>query len=147
MNSVEKVRKLCKERKVPYSHLEKACGFANGYIGQLRKGSIPDDRLVKIANYFGIFVGDLMSDDAIVQVQSPVVLSYDRYAPLRKECVDVFDGLNDDNKHRFVEYGKALLSIQQMEGLTLAAHERTDTETSANDMKSDIDIMKDDKEW
>ena len=51
MNTVEKIKAICKERKIPISKLEKACGFANGYIGQLKKGSVPDDRLLKIASY------------------------------------------------------------------------------------------------
>ena len=54
MNTVEKVKAICKERKIPISRLEKACGFANGYIGQLKKGSIPDDRLMKIAAYLSV---------------------------------------------------------------------------------------------
>ena len=37
MNTVDRVKSLCKERGVPISRLEKACGFANGYIGQLKK--------------------------------------------------------------------------------------------------------------
>ena len=38
MNSVEKVKAICKERKIAISKLEKDLGFSNGYIGQLRKG-------------------------------------------------------------------------------------------------------------
>ena len=56
MNTVERVKMICKERKIPLSRLERECGFSNGYIGQLRKGSIPDDRLLKIANYLGMTV-------------------------------------------------------------------------------------------
>ncbi len=147
MNSVEKVRKLCKERKVPYSHLEKALGFANGYIGQLKKGSIPDDRLLKIANYFDVFVGDLMSDDEIERTKSMNVLTFDRFARVKNECLDLYDSLNPQNKERFMNYGKALLSLQQMDEVALAAHERTDTEVSAKDIEHDVEIMKDDKEW
>lgn len=54
MNTVEKIKAICKERKIPISILEKACGFANGYIGQLKKGSVPDDRLLKIASYLSV---------------------------------------------------------------------------------------------
>jgi transcriptional regulator with XRE-family HTH domain len=54
MNSVEKVLNLCKERKIAVSKLEKECGFANGYIRQLKKGTFPTDRLQKIADYFGL---------------------------------------------------------------------------------------------
>ena len=54
MNSVERVKALCKERKIPISRLERDLGFANGYIGQLRKGTFPDDRLIKIAKYLDV---------------------------------------------------------------------------------------------
>ncbi len=54
MNSVERVKLLCKERKIPISRLERDLGFANGYIGQLRKGVFPADRLAMIANYLGV---------------------------------------------------------------------------------------------
>ena len=52
MNSVSRVKALCKERKIAISRLEKELGFANGYIAQLRKGVFPDDRLKKIAEFF-----------------------------------------------------------------------------------------------
>lgn len=57
MNAVERVKSICKERKIPISKLESDCGFANGYIGQLRKGTLPEDRLRIIAKYL-----DLSSD-------------------------------------------------------------------------------------
>ena len=64
MNCVERVKALCKERKIPISKLEKDLGFANGYIGQLRKGVLPADRLLIVADYFGVSVAYLMNDDA-----------------------------------------------------------------------------------
>lgn len=54
MNSVDLVKALCKERKIPVSKLERDLGFSNGYIGQLRRGSFPADRLAAIADYFGV---------------------------------------------------------------------------------------------
>ena len=45
MTSVERVKAICKERKIAISRLEKDLGFSNGYIGQLRKGVFPDDRV------------------------------------------------------------------------------------------------------
>jgi transcriptional regulator with XRE-family HTH domain len=54
MNAVERIKSICKERKIPISKLERECGFANGYIGQLKKGSIPSDRLIKICDFLGI---------------------------------------------------------------------------------------------
>lgn len=56
MNTVERVKAICKERKIPISKLERDLGFGNGYIGQLRKGSLPDDRLKLIANYLNLSI-------------------------------------------------------------------------------------------
>ena len=63
MNSVERVKNMCKTRKIPISKLEKDLGFSNGYIGQLRKGVFPDDRLIKIADYFSVSVDYLLTGE------------------------------------------------------------------------------------
>ena len=62
MSAVDKVKALCRERKIAVSRLERDCGFANGYIGRLKKGSFPNDRLQKIADYFGVSISYLMDD-------------------------------------------------------------------------------------
>ena len=54
MNCVERVKQICKERKIPISKLEKDLGFSNGYVGQLKKGSFPAERLSKIADYLSL---------------------------------------------------------------------------------------------
>lgn len=63
MNAVDKVKSICKERKIPISKLEKDLGFSNGYIGQLRKGTFPNDRLFKIASYLDVSVSELTEYD------------------------------------------------------------------------------------
>ena len=60
MNSVDRVKELCKEYKIPVSRLEKELGFSNGYISQLRKGSFPASRLMQIADYFHVPVNYLL---------------------------------------------------------------------------------------
>lgn len=54
MNSVDRVKAICKERKIAISKLERELGYANGYIGQLRKGTFPADRLAEIAAYLSV---------------------------------------------------------------------------------------------
>lgn len=56
MNAVEMVKLICKERKIPLSRLEKDLGFSNGYIGQLKKGVFPDNRIRKISEYLGVSI-------------------------------------------------------------------------------------------
>lgn len=61
MNSVEKVKAICKERKIPISKLEKELEFSNGYINQLKKGVFPDDRLRAVAEYLEVSTDSLTS--------------------------------------------------------------------------------------
>ena len=63
MNSVERVKAICKERKIPSSKSERDLGYANGYIGQLKKGVFPADRLQDIAEYLGVSSEYLLNGD------------------------------------------------------------------------------------
>ncbi len=63
MNSVELIRKICKERKIPISKLERDLGYGNGYIGQLKKGTIPSNRAIEIAQYLSIDLSYLLSGE------------------------------------------------------------------------------------
>lgn len=75
MNSVERVRAICKERKIAISKLEKDLGFSNGYIGQLRKGVFPADRLAAIANYLSVTPDYLMHGEE--RKKTPVLTQKD----------------------------------------------------------------------
>lgn len=63
MNSVERVKSICKERKIAISKLERELGFANGYIAQLRKGTFPADRLADIATYLSVSTQYLLTGE------------------------------------------------------------------------------------
>lgn len=63
MNTVERIKKICKQRKIPMYLLEKECGFANGYIGQLKKGTLPDDRLRIVAEYLKVSAEELSTGE------------------------------------------------------------------------------------
>lgn len=54
MNQVERIKQICKERKIPISRLERDLGYANAYFAQLKKGFLPPDRLSAVANYLGV---------------------------------------------------------------------------------------------
>lgn len=56
MNTVEKLKEICKERKIPIAKLERECGFSNGYIRGLREGKMPYERMEKVAKYLGVSV-------------------------------------------------------------------------------------------
>lgn len=71
MSTVEKVKKICKSRKIPISRLEKDLGFSNGYINQLRKGTFPSDRLALISKYLDISISELIGDDINEPIEKP----------------------------------------------------------------------------
>ena len=54
MNAVERVKAICKQRKIPISKLETDLGYGNAYISRLKKGVFPNDRLEEIANYLNL---------------------------------------------------------------------------------------------
>lgn len=63
MNCVDRVKTICKERKIPIYKLEKDLGFSNGYIGQLRKGVLPVERLEMVATYLGVSTDHLLGKE------------------------------------------------------------------------------------
>ena len=71
MNSVERVKAICKERKIPISKLESDLKFGNGYVGQLRKGVFPADRLAKIADYLSVTTDYLLTGKETKKAPTP----------------------------------------------------------------------------
>lgn len=64
-NSVQYVREVCQQRKIPISQLEKDCGFSNGYLNPKKMSKIPYERAKVIADYLGITVESILDGDAI----------------------------------------------------------------------------------
>lgn len=60
-NSIEYVREICKERKIPVSKLERDCGFANGYLNPQKLQKLPYERAVVIAQYLSLSVDYLLT--------------------------------------------------------------------------------------
>ena len=91
MNSVEIVKALCKERKVPISKLEKTLGFGNGYISQLKKGTFPSDRLSLIAEFFNVSVSYLIGEEK----EKPTP-SGEQISEARKQFYAALDDMTDE---------------------------------------------------
>lgn len=108
MNSVEKVKALCKEKRIPISRLERDLGFSNGYIGQLKKGVFPADRAMAIAEYLNVDANFLIG--APEQKEKPTETNLDGRIP-------GFDDLSEENKLKAREYVDMLLKLQQTESL------------------------------
>ena len=119
MNSVERVRKLCKERKIPVYRLEKDLGYANGYINQLRKGVFPADRLLEIANYFSVSVDFLMTGSETEK--APAITEKDR-RDVAKDVYQIMESLESSGELMFdgvpmTEESKAAMAAAMRIGL------------------------------
>ena len=119
MNSVERVRKLCKERKIPVYRLEKDLGYANGYINQLRKGVFPADRLLEIANYFSVSVDFLMTGNETEK--APALTEKDR-RDVAKDVYQIMESLESSGELMFdgvpmTEESKAAMAAAMRIGL------------------------------
>ncbi|WP_434310472.1 helix-turn-helix domain-containing protein [Hominifimenecus sp. rT4P-3] len=62
MTTYETIKKLCDEKNIAVTALEKELGFGRGSIGKLRNSSTSAERLQKIADYFHVTVNDLMNN-------------------------------------------------------------------------------------
>lgn len=89
MNTVERIKNVCKERKIAISKLEKDCGFANGYIGQLKKGTMPDDRLNIVADYLKVSAIELSKGE------KPGIPGFE---PEHLELIELYSSLKKEQK-------------------------------------------------
>ncbi len=110
MNEVDKVKAICKERNIPLSRVEKSCGFANGYIGQLKKGVFPSDRLIKIAEYLDVPLTELSETAAQVDYQ---VVNPDGSSFLIE--TEVKEALDGPYKDRLLAYARKLNELYKMD--------------------------------
>lgn len=113
MNSVERVKTICKERKIPISKLEKDLGYANGYIGQLKKGVFPEDRLFQIADYLNVSPEFLMTGEESEYYFSRETAKFAQEV-FEKDRV-LFDVYRSDSKEKLVEYAKMLKAMKELE--------------------------------
>lgn len=61
MNTLDTIRKLCTERGVSIKSLEKELGYSNGSLAKAKV--IPSDRVMEIAQYFGVSMEYLMTGE------------------------------------------------------------------------------------
>ena len=104
MSSVELVKQICKERKIPISRLERDLNFSNGYVAQLKKGVFPADRLVAISKYLDVSLDVLLGTDE--QKNKPTTDNSDELYPGAND-------LTEENKAKVREYIELLLNAQR----------------------------------
>lgn len=56
----QKIKELCKERKISINKLEQDLGFSKGYVCKLNNSSPSVENVKKIANYLKVDIGKLI---------------------------------------------------------------------------------------
>lgn len=119
MNSVERVKSICKERKIPISKLESELGFSNGYIGQLKKGVFPDDRLRAISKYLCVSTEYLMTGEESNGIQKYYI--NEQTAQVAQEIFEnkelrlLFDAARDADPEDLKTVHSMLLALKRKE--------------------------------
>lgn len=96
MNQVDKVKKICKEKGISIHKLEMDCGFANGYVSQLKKGVFPTDRAVTISKYLGVDMDFLFTDENIF-------FEKDAKSSVKDQMLRIFETLSPDDQKLVLE--------------------------------------------
>ena len=105
MNSVEMIKSVCKERKIPVSRLEKELGFGNGYISQLKKGTMPYERLIQVANYLNVSAEFLTGENE----NKPT--NEGELTEVQCEAMELIKEMSDDQLRVFIATLKATRGI------------------------------------
>ena len=107
-------KKICEENgEKPFSLPLKLGAKSNSVVAQWQKGSIPRaDMLQKIADYFGVPVGYLFSDDL---TEDPRAYPDASQESKLSEQIPGYDELSEENKTKAREYIALLLNSQHSE--------------------------------
>ena len=101
---VEKIRAICKEKGIPISQLEKALGYANGYLNPKKAANIRLDRLAEIANYLGVSLTDIdenCTDNGTIEILQSL-------SDEERALLDVARGMTKEQVKAMTEFAKAI---------------------------------------
>ncbi len=100
MELYERIAFLCKKNNIAITRLESELGFGRGSIGKMKGGKTTSvDRLQKIADFFGVSINYLLSenpDTADAPVQKNEQAGYYTNPETAKKAQELFD----DPKYR-----------------------------------------------
>lgn len=99
MNSVDRVKELCKAKKIAISRLEKDLGFGNGYVSQLKKGTFPSDRLIAIASYLNVSPEYIMGE---TKEKSPTPEGVE-LTEVQRKAWELIQSLDDEKLNAFLK--------------------------------------------
>lgn len=96
MSTYDTIKKLCDERGIAVTVLEKELGFGRGSIGKLKTGNTSAIRLQQIANYFGVPVNYLLgSTEEETNTHEPTLNARDQ-RDIAKRLKETLDDLTNN---------------------------------------------------
>lgn len=112
-NSVQYVRDICQQRKIPISQLEKDCGFSNGYLNPKKIVKISYERAKLIAEYLDISV-----DSILAGPKSEKAPANDGKRSVSDEDIQfaLFGGADEITEKMYDEVKKFAAYVKQREG-------------------------------
>lgn len=87
MSICEKIRHLCKINSISINKLEKETGITRGSIARWDKNSPSIDKVIPVAEYFGVSVDWIIMD----QEKKPIPVSEDGLSNEAKEIIRLYD--------------------------------------------------------
>ena len=114
MTSVEKVLNVLKERHIAVSRMERDLGFSNGYIRQLKKGTMPIERLASVASYLDMSINDLMSDGNVplLEMKEAATPKDDGLSDKELLLLSIFNSLPEDRQWAILRQAQAEVQSQ-----------------------------------
>ncbi|MGA3675663.1 helix-turn-helix domain-containing protein [Lysinibacillus agricola] len=95
MSLVERIKTLCKEKKITIAELERKNGISNGQIRKWDNSTPGIDKLITIANYFDISVDYLLGRSDIKRYYD---LKVNNESDADKKLHEIISGLKDEEK-------------------------------------------------
>lgn len=90
-STVEIVRAICKEKRIPVSRLEQDLGYGNGYLNPKKASSIPSNRLAEIARYLNTPIDRFLGAELeCEQEKNPAPTNGDGMSEDEKEIIRLF---------------------------------------------------------
>lgn len=97
MTDIERVRELCKEKKIPVSQLEKALGFSNGYLNPKKAKTISYQRMMQIAAFLDVPISRIFMGPIKANNEKPASVSADGLN-------DKLNSLSPELREQFVRF-------------------------------------------
>lgn len=100
--------KLCKDKKLKPTNVALEIGISRATATKWKKGSIPSgDSLIKLADYFGVSVNELLSDNAAgTKKETAEIIDSPEETERRqllRQAMEMASTLSDDKLRRLIE--------------------------------------------